>query len=355
MIGHIILKKPFKEGMDTSSGAAMLGLRIAGGKILDSCQMGAVVEKVVRGSIADTLGRIKPGDEVLEWNGRSLQNKTYEEVYDIIAESRQEPQIELIVTRPIRDLNRVDRDQPLRRHTHIGTPSTMADRDWLVTLDTRKQMSLQEDRRPSVMITSPSSPDKMPLRPRHASVGGRIQVKLWYDSRTLQLVVTIMKAVGFPPGPQGQKRNPYVKMFLLPDRSEKSKRRTKTIANTNEPKWHQTFIYSPLRRSDLQTRTLEITCWDYDRYNTNDFLGEVLIDLSTAHMNNESEWYRMTTREESLAAQLQRNNMFLEAELSGSVTSVDRLSPPSSISVSRLSDSDISELDYDEGIPVTRR
>ncbi|GFV07180.1 regulating synaptic membrane exocytosis protein 1 [Trichonephila clavipes] len=137
--------------------------------------------------------------------------------------------------------------------------------------------------------------------------------------------------------------------------SEKSKRRTKTIANTCEPKWNQTFVYSPLRRSDLQTRTLEITCWDYDRLKNNTFVGEVLIDLSSARINNENEWYRMSSREESLADQLRRSNMFLEADLSGSANSVDRLSPPSSVSVSRLSDSDISELDYDENIPVSRR
>lgn len=42
--------------------------------------------------------------------------------------------------------------------------------------------------------------------------------------------------------------------------------------------------------------------------------------------------------------------MYLEAEMSGSIASVDRLSPPSSLSISRLSDSDISELDFDEGL-----
>lgn len=41
------------------------------------------------------------GDEVLEWNGRSLQGKSYQEVYDIIAESKHEPQVELIVSRYI--------------------------------------------------------------------------------------------------------------------------------------------------------------------------------------------------------------------------------------------------------------
>ncbi|XP_055930355.1 regulating synaptic membrane exocytosis protein 2-like isoform X5 [Argiope bruennichi] len=222
---------------------------------------------------------------------------------------------------------------------------SISEKEWLAS---RKQMSLQEDRRPSVMVTSPTSPD------RHPSIRGRIQVRLWYDIRSLQLVVTIVKASINPPK-SGRMINPYLKMFLLPDRSEKSKRRTKTIANTYEPKWNQTFVYSPLRRSDLQTRTLEITCWDYDRYESNNFVGEVLIDLSTARLNNENEWYRMSSREESLADQLRRSNLFLEAELSGSATSVDRLSPPSSVSVSRLSDSDISELDYDETIPITRR
>ena len=42
------------------------------------------------------------GDEVIEWNGRNLRGLLFEEVYDIIFESKQEPQVELIVHRPIR-------------------------------------------------------------------------------------------------------------------------------------------------------------------------------------------------------------------------------------------------------------
>lgn len=41
------------------------------------------------------------GDEVLEWNGRLLQGATFEEVYNIILESKPEPQVELVVSRPI--------------------------------------------------------------------------------------------------------------------------------------------------------------------------------------------------------------------------------------------------------------
>lgn len=45
-----------------------------------------------------------------------------------------------------------------------------------------------------------------------------IQVKLWYDIQTLQLVVTVLSAVELPPRSSGQPRNPFAKIMLLPDR-----------------------------------------------------------------------------------------------------------------------------------------
>ena len=83
--------------------------------------------------------------------------------------------------------------------------------------------------------------------------------------------------------------------------SEKSKRRTRTQMMTNDPKWNQTFVYSPLRRSDLKTRALELALWDYDRYGCSEFLGEVLIELATAPLDDEPEWYLLGTHEETLA------------------------------------------------------
>ena len=59
----------------------------------------AFITKVKRGSIADTVGQLKPGDEVLEWNGRSLRGLTLEQVSEIILETKQDPQVELIVER----------------------------------------------------------------------------------------------------------------------------------------------------------------------------------------------------------------------------------------------------------------
>ncbi|XP_064480180.1 regulating synaptic membrane exocytosis protein 2-like isoform X2 [Ornithodoros turicata] len=343
MLGHMILRKNFQDGGGSS--AAILGLKVVGGKILDSGKLGALIEKVKKGSIADTIGHLRPGDEVLEWNGRSLQGKTYEEVYDIISESRQDVQVELVVSRPLSDAGRGDiSGKNMRRNVSGPLPAGVTRRE-----TTRKHD--YSDRRPSVMVT-PGSPT-LSHRPRRSPIlGGRIQIKLWYDAQSLQLVVTIVCAAELPPRTNNQARNPYVKMFLLQDRSEKSKRRTKTIANTNEPKWNQTFVYSPLRRSDLKRRALEITVWDYDRYGANDFLGEVVIELASAPLDGDGEWYLLSSHEETLSSHYKSRNMYLDTEGAGSVTSSEHLSPPSTIS--RLSDSDMSEFDYDEVIPILR-
>lgn len=59
-------------------------------------------------------------------------------------------------------------------------------------------------------------------------------------------------------------------MFLLPDRCDKSKRRSKTLASTTDPRWGQTFVYSGLRRADLHNRYLEVIelwlLYDYFEY-----------------------------------------------------------------------------------------
>lgn len=118
------------------------------------------------------------------------------------------------------------------------------------------------------------------------NIGGRIQIKLGFEAGTLQLIVTIVCAAGLTLRANGAARNPYVKVssisvsidllhqrtfcvlipailfslqiFLLPDRCDKSKRRSKTLASTNDPRWGQTFVYSGLRRADLNNKYLEV-------------------------------------------------------------------------------------------------
>lgn len=87
--------------------------------------------------------------------------------------------------------------------------------------------------RPHVLVTSPGSPERSQDPSQQAlasSIGGRIQVRVEFDTSALQLLVTIVCAAGLTPRSPHQPRNPYCKLFLLPDRSEKSKRRTRTLA-----------------------------------------------------------------------------------------------------------------------------
>ncbi|XP_060864571.1 regulating synaptic membrane exocytosis protein 2 isoform X3 [Metopolophium dirhodum] len=334
LIGHMVLNKSVWETpiSPSSSAAAMLGLKITGGKFLSATgRRCAIIDRVRKGSTADMEGNLKPGDEVLEWNGCLLQGKTQKEVSDIISESKHLPQIELKVSRSI-----------LPRRASYGTP-TKAKTSSMGLYDLRKD-------KPYVMVTSPGSPEHLasnPARVLRASksvsgpnslhVGGKIQVKLGFDPQSLKLVVTIMAASNLLPRSDGSPRSAYAKVCLLPDTSEKSKRRTKTIMNSTDPKWNQNFSFTTMRRSDLKFKVLQISLWDYDNNPTNQFLGEVLIELGLKKLENLAEWYPLTAHQE-ITGEGGITIGDYDMEYSG-----EHLSPPSTLS--RQSDSDASDVD----------
>ncbi|TSK17969.1 Regulating synaptic membrane exocytosis protein 2 [Bagarius yarrelli] len=153
--------------------------------------------------------------------------------------------------------------------------------------------------RPSISVMSPTSPGT--LRDLPQDLPGQLSVKLWYDKVGHQLIVNILQAIDLPSRPDGRPRNPYVKMYFLPDRSDKSKRRTKTVKKSSEPKWNQTFLYSHVHRRDFRERMLEITVWDQPRAQEeeSEFLGEILIELETALLDDQPHWYKLQTHDVS--------------------------------------------------------
>ncbi|XP_050389025.1 regulating synaptic membrane exocytosis protein 2 isoform X3 [Patella vulgata] len=342
-IGHMILKKTVLEGgRQRSDSSAILGtalgLKVIGGKMSESGKLGAFITKVKKGSIADTVGHLRQGDEVVEWNGRSLQGATFEEVYDIILESKQEPQVELIVHRSTKT-----------GEVPPGIQSTFTDHARDYALRDALPAQNQHRNRHSLTVTTTGSRSRSRSRPHSPLITGRLQVKLWYDSRSFQLIVSVISALELTLTDNGKFRNPYCKLYLLPDRSEKSKRRTKTIANTIEPTWNQTFIYCPVKEVDLRDRLLEITVWDYDRIGASEFLGEVLIDLTSANLNDEPYWYQLSHHDDA-SIPLPANSPRTKTSKDPYDLRKDHLSPP--ISARGLSDSDVSELDYDDSIGV---
>ncbi|KAI4896429.1 hypothetical protein NFI96_006936 [Prochilodus magdalenae] len=153
--------------------------------------------------------------------------------------------------------------------------------------------------RPSISVMSPTSPGM--LRDLPQVLPGQLSVKLWYDKVGHQLIVNVLQARDLPPRPDGRPRNPYVKMYFLPDRGDKSKRRTKTVKKSSEPKWNQTFLYSHVHRRDFRERMLEITVWDQPRAQEeeSEFLGEILIELETALLDDQSHWYKLQSHDVS--------------------------------------------------------
>lgn len=63
--------------------------------------------------------------------------------------------------------------------------------------------------------------------------------------------------------------------------SAENKRRIKHVAKTLNPLWNHTVVYGNVHHEELQNKKLEFTVWDYDRFKSNDFLGQVTIDLKS--------------------------------------------------------------------------
>uniref|UniRef100_K1QCT9 Regulating synaptic membrane exocytosis protein 2 n=1 Tax=Magallana gigas TaxID=29159 RepID=K1QCT9_MAGGI len=314
------------------------GLSIVGGRETPLGQHGAYITKVKKGSIADTVGHLRPGDEVLEFNGRCLQRATFEEVRDIIMESKQEPQVELIVNRNASS----GEVPPGLQQTDHNTRRSPLDHDKRGKRAT--DITNGHTRRVNLSETAPNftSPRSRSLTPKSM---GKIQVKLWYNMKEQELIVTLISATNLPPTTKGQFRHPYCKVYLLPDRSEKSRRRTKTIMNSNEPTWNQTFMYYGVTSEDLQNLLLEITVWDYDRMGPNEFMGEVLLDLHSANLEDDPFWYPLSQHDEN-SIPLPQSSPRSKTQQEAYYGRKDHLSPP--VSSRGHSDSDISEFDVDE-------
>ncbi|XP_051729751.1 regulating synaptic membrane exocytosis protein 2 isoform X4 [Ctenopharyngodon idella] len=352
LIGRIVLNKRMKDGTVPRDTGALLGLKVVGGKMTESGRLCAFITKVKRGSLADTVGHLRPGDQVLEWNGRVLQGATFKEVYNIILESKPEPQVELVVSRPIGDVPRI----PESTHGQLESSSS--------SFESQKMG-------PSISVTSPMSPGMHRETPQYLSgqlsspclsrrttpFVPRVQVKLWYDKVGHQLIVTILGAKDLPSREDGRPRNPYVKIYFLPDRSDKSKRRTKTVKKSLEPKWNQTFMYSPVHRREFRERMLEITLWDQARVREeeSEFLGEILIELETALLDDQPHWYKLQTHDVS-SMPLPNPSPYMQRRLLHGESPTRRLQIKSpylyNSGSQRISDSEFSDYDCEDGIGV---
>ena len=159
-------------------------------------------------------------------------------------------------------------------------------------------------------------------------ISGEVRFGVFYKDG--QLVVHVSRARGLAAADSNGLSDPYIKTYLLPDKSKHSKRKTSVKKKTLDPVYNETLkvgilgfqqLYSHFSNipisyhfisdsnsyvfnmqykvplSDVTSHTLWLSVWDWDRFGRNQFLGEVRLPLSSADLNDkEDHWHTLQDR-----------------------------------------------------------
>ncbi|XP_070709916.1 protein piccolo [Pempheris klunzingeri] len=321
-----------RDPKDRSVSGNGLGIRVVGGKEVPGCNgdIGAYVAKVLPGGAAEQTGKILEGMQVLEWNGVLLTGKTYEEVQGLVGQPCNEAEVCVRLDlnmlaesegsehldfqehskgdRPPRspgvdpkqlaaELQKVSQQQAPTSTSSSGLPAT-----------TSATSSPGQPGSPSVSKKRHSSKTAEGSKTQTHPISGEIQLQIHYDKQLGNLIVHVLQARNLAPRDNNGYSDPFVKVYLLPGRgqvmvvqnaSAENKRRSKHAGKSLNPEWNQTVIYKNILLEQLRKKTLEVSVWDYDKCSSNDFLGEVLIDLSnTAQLDNIPRWLPLKEQSE---------------------------------------------------------
>ncbi|KAK7788998.1 hypothetical protein R5R35_007383 [Gryllus longicercus] len=119
---------------------------------------------------------------------------------------------------------------------------------------------------------------------------GRIQYKLEYDFNSNSLAVTVIQAEDLPALDMGGTSDPYVKVYLLPDKKKKFE--TKVHRKTLSPVFNETFTFKNVPYADAMNKTLVFAIFDFDRFSKHDQIGEVKVPLCQVDLAQTIEEWR---------------------------------------------------------------
>ncbi|NWX56659.1 SYTL5 protein, partial [Promerops cafer] len=136
----------------------------------------------------------------------------------------------------------------------------------------------------------------------NVKVSGEILLSINYIYKTGALNILVRSCRNLAIADERKQRtDPYVKAYLLPDKSRQSKRKTKIKSNSTSPEFNETLKYV-ISQSQLETRTLQVSVWHYDRFGRNSFLGEVEIPFDSWNFENQGdEWFVLQPKVEAVA------------------------------------------------------
>lgn len=132
-------------------------------------------------------------------------------------------------------------------------------------------------------------------------VQGAVQFKLQYEETKKEFQIQIMQCQGLAAANiRKYTSDPYVKTYLLPDRSRPSKRKTSVKKATMDPHYNEILKYK-IRKQELQRRTLNLSVWHNDTLGRNVFLGETEMEMSNWDFHdNTLNWYNLHPKPSNL-------------------------------------------------------
>ncbi|KAM7015774.1 synaptotagmin-7b isoform 2-T2 [Tautogolabrus adspersus] len=119
---------------------------------------------------------------------------------------------------------------------------------------------------------------------------GRIQFSVGYSFQDSTLTVKILKGQDLPAKDFSGTSDPFVKLYLLPDK--KHKLETKVKRKNLNPHWNETFLFEGFPYEKVVQRTLYLQVLDYDRFSRNDPIGEVSIPLNKLDLANMQTFWK---------------------------------------------------------------
>ncbi|XP_030372816.1 regulating synaptic membrane exocytosis protein 2 [Scaptodrosophila lebanonensis] len=269
------------------------GMRVVGGKTGADGRLFAYIVWTVPGGSAEKNG-LQQGDKILEWNGMSLIDRSFEEVCSIM--DRTGDMVELLVEHAT-DFRMCDLfDENLPPGNSGGQSGPRRSGDGPVGLGLIAEPETTTDK-------SPASPTrrKLPKTPeqiaREKMVTGRVQIQVWYHAERQELVVSLMAADDLALRDEayghGNMPEAYAKVRILPKCGDGTVQQTEVSRPTQNPIWNATLTFSHVKADSLMDRYIDIQLWDLVPHTESIFLGECNIELQQAFLDDQAIWCRL--------------------------------------------------------------
>ncbi|KAL5292457.1 hypothetical protein ACFFRR_011336 [Megaselia abdita] len=279
-----------KDHSDKAHRTRGFGMRVVGGKTGADGRLFAYIVWTVPGGPAEKYG-LQQGDKILEWNGMSLIDRSFEEVCAIMDHTGDSLELLVEHATDFRMCDLLDENLPPGAcgYTPSGSPRKSGDGPVGLGLISDPE---------SIVDKSPSSPTrrKLPKTPeqiaREKQVSGRVQLQVWYHGEKNELVVSLMGAdnlaIRDDTWGHGTLPEAYAKICIVPKAGDANVLQTEVSKPSLNPIWNATLTFQKIKPMDLIKRSIEIQLWDLVPHTESVFLGECSVEVEHAFLDDSS-------------------------------------------------------------------